>query len=58
MVMKVGHIDCRKDTSEVLKSSVAGPLNESLQDVINLGDLLLIRAANEGLSFWMKKEWR
>jgi hypothetical protein len=30
MVMKVGHIDCTKDTYEVLKSSVAGPLNELL----------------------------
>jgi hypothetical protein len=43
MVMKVRHIDCTKDTYEVLKSSIAGPLNKLLQDVINLGALLLIR---------------
>jgi hypothetical protein len=43
MVMKVGHIDCRKDTYKLLKSSIAGPLNESLQEVINLGAILLIR---------------
>jgi hypothetical protein len=55
MVMKVGHIDCTKDTYEVLKSSVAGPLNKSLQNVINLGALLLIRDANEGLLCRMKK---
>ena len=54
MVMKVGHIDCTKDTYEVLKSSVAGPLNESLQDVINSGALLLIRDANGGLSCRMR----
>jgi hypothetical protein len=55
MFMKVGHIDCTKDTYEVLKSSVAGPLNESLQKVINSGALLLIRDANAGLSCPMKK---
>ncbi len=54
MVMKVGHIDCTKDTYEVLKSSVAGPLNESLQEVINSGALLLIRDANGGLSCRMR----
>ncbi len=49
MVMKVGHIDCTKDTYEVLKSSVAWPLSKLLQEVINLGALLLIRDANVGL---------
>jgi hypothetical protein len=33
MVMKVGHIDCMKDTYDILKSSVAGPLNESRVEV-------------------------
>ncbi len=55
MVIKMGHIDCTKDTYEVLKSSVAGPLNELLQEVINSGALLLIRDANAGLSCRMKK---
>jgi hypothetical protein len=55
MVMQVGHIDYTKDTYKVLKSSVAGPLNESLQNVINSGALLLIRDENEGLSCRMKK---
>jgi hypothetical protein len=39
MVMKVGHIDCTKDTYDVLKLSIAGPLNESMQEVINSGAL-------------------
>jgi hypothetical protein len=47
MVMNVGHIDCTKDTYRVIKSSVAGPLNKLLQDVMNYGALLLIRDANE-----------
>ena len=28
LVMKVGHIDCTKDTYDILKSSVTGPLND------------------------------
>jgi hypothetical protein len=55
MVMKVGHIDCTKDTYyEALKSSVAGPLNESLQDAINSGALQLIRDEDESQSCRMK----
>jgi hypothetical protein len=39
---------------EVLKPSVAGPLNESLQDAINSGALQLIRDEDESLSCRMK----
>jgi hypothetical protein len=41
MVMKVGHIDCMKDTYDILKSSVAGPLNKSIYEVIKSGALQL-----------------
>jgi hypothetical protein len=37
MVMKVGHIDCVKDTYDMLKSSVAGPLNESIEEAVKSG---------------------
>jgi hypothetical protein len=43
MVMKVGHIDCVKDTYDILKSSVVGPLNESIEEVVKSGALQLIR---------------
>jgi hypothetical protein len=43
MVMKVGHIDCVKDTYDILKSSVAGPLNGSIEEVVKSGVLQLIR---------------
>jgi hypothetical protein len=42
----LGLVGIVTDTYKVLKSSVAGPLNESLQEVINSGALLLIRDAN------------
>ena len=54
MVMKVGHIDCTKDTYEVLKSSVAGPSNESMTNVINSGALQLIRDEHGRLSSRMQ----
>jgi hypothetical protein len=30
MVLKVGHIDCKKDTYEVIKRSIARPLDDLL----------------------------
>jgi hypothetical protein len=55
MVLKVGHINCTKDTSKVLKLSITRALKESLQGVINLGAPLFIRDANEeGLYCQMK----
>jgi hypothetical protein len=56
LVMKVGHIDCTKDTYDVLKSSVAGPLNNSLKEVINSGALQVIRDEDGSVAFRMKKE--
>jgi hypothetical protein len=43
MVMKVGHIDCKKDTYEVIKRSIALPLNDSLAKVIESGRLQIFR---------------
>jgi hypothetical protein len=55
MVLKVGHVDYMKDMYEVLKSSISGPLNESMKEVINSGVLQLIRDHEDaGLSCWMK----
>ena len=54
LVMKVGHIDCTKDTYDVLKWSVAGPLNNSLSEVINSGALQVIRDENDSVVFRMK----
>jgi hypothetical protein len=54
MVMKVGHIDCTKDTYDILKSSVAGPLNESIEEVVKSGALDLIRDGDGSLSCRMK----
>ena len=56
LVMKVGHIDCTKDTYDVLKSSVAGPLNDSLKEVINSGALQVIRDEDGSVAFRMKKD--
>jgi hypothetical protein len=56
MVMKVGHIDCTKDTYDVLKSSVAGPLNESMKEVIESGALQLIRDEHGSVAFQMKSD--
>jgi hypothetical protein len=56
LVMKVGHIDCTKDTYDVLKSSVAGPLNDSLKEVYNSGALQVIRDANGSVIFRMKND--
>jgi hypothetical protein len=56
LVMKVGHIDCTKDTYEVLKSSVAGPLNDSLKEVIESGALQVIRDPNGSVFFRMKND--
>jgi hypothetical protein len=52
--MKVGHIDCTKDTYDVLKSSVAGPLNVSMQEVIDSGALQLIRSDDGSLTFHLR----
>jgi hypothetical protein len=54
MVMKVGHIDCTQDMYEVLKSHTAGPLNETIKEVIEYGALQLIREGNGSLSFRMQ----
>jgi hypothetical protein len=56
MVMKVGHIDCMKDTYDILKSSVAGPLNESMEEVVKSGALQLIREQDGNLSCSMKND--
>jgi hypothetical protein len=56
MVMKVGHIDCTKDTYDVLKSSVAGPLNESMKEVIDSGALQFIRDGDGSLSCRMQNQ--
>jgi hypothetical protein len=50
MVMKAGHINCMKDTYDILTSSVAGPLNESIEEVVKSGALQLIREQNGNLS--------
>jgi hypothetical protein len=39
MVINVGHIDCMKDTYNIFKSSIAGPLNESIEEVVKSGAL-------------------
>ena len=36
-VSKVGHIDCKKDTYDVLKKSIAGPLNEAMKRLKEAG---------------------
>jgi hypothetical protein len=54
MVMKVGHIDCQKDTYEVLRSSVAGPLNQSMQEVFDSGALQLVQDEDGSVTFRMK----
>jgi hypothetical protein len=51
LVMKVGHIDCTKDTYDVLKSSVAGPLNESIKELIDSEALQVIRDKNGSVVF-------
>jgi hypothetical protein len=56
MVMKVGHIDCIKDTHNILKSSVARPLNESIEEVVKSGALQLIREQDGNLSCSMKND--
>jgi hypothetical protein len=56
--MKVGHIDCTKDTYDVLKSTVAGPLNNSLKEVINSGALQVIRDENGGIVFQMNNVYQ
>ncbi len=56
MVMKVGHIDCTKDTYDILKSSVAGPLNKSIEEVVKSGALQLIREQDGNLSCRMKND--
>jgi hypothetical protein len=56
MVMKVGHIDCRKVRYDILKSSVAGPLNESIEEVVKSGALQLIREQDGNLSCRMKND--
>jgi hypothetical protein len=58
LVMKVGHIDCTKDTYDVLKSSVAGPLNESIKELIDSEALQVIRDENGSVVFRMKKDDR
>ena len=32
-IMKVGHIDCEKDTHEILDATIGNKLNEGLQEV-------------------------
>jgi hypothetical protein len=56
MVIKVGHIDCTKDTYKVLKASVARPLNESMKEVMESGALQLIRDENGSVAFRMKND--
>jgi hypothetical protein len=54
VVVKVGHIDFTEDTYEVLKLSIAGPLNESIKELINSGALQLIRDEDDGFSCQME----
>jgi hypothetical protein len=56
MVMKVGHMDCIKDTYQVLKSSVAGPLNKLMKEVIDSGALQLIQDGDGSLSCRMQNQ--
>ena len=56
MVMKVGRIDCTKDTYKILKLSVAGPLNESIEEVVKSGALQLLREQDGNLSCRVKKD--
>jgi hypothetical protein len=56
MVTKVGHINCMKDTYGILKSSVAGPLKESIEEVVKSGALQLIREQDGNLSCRMKND--
>jgi hypothetical protein len=55
LVMKVEHNDCTKYTYDVLKSSVAGPLNDLLKEVINSGALQVIRDENGSIVFQIKR---
>jgi hypothetical protein len=48
MVVKVGHIDCKKDTYDVIKRSIAGPLNDSFAKVIDSGRLQIYRKEEDG----------
>ncbi len=43
-----------KDTYDILKSSIAGPLNESIEEVVKSGALQLIREQDGSLSCSMK----
>jgi hypothetical protein len=56
MVMKVGHIDCMKNTYDILESSVAGPLNKSIEEVVKSGALQLIREQDGNLYCSMKND--
>jgi hypothetical protein len=56
MVMKVGYVDCTKDTYKILKWSVAGPLNKAIEEVIKSGALQLIREQDGNLSCRMKND--
>jgi hypothetical protein len=56
MVMKAGHIDCTKDTYEILRSSNAEPLNESIEEVIKSEALQLIREQDGNLSCRTKND--
>ena len=56
LVLKVGHVDCTKDTYDILKSSVAGPLNDSIKELIDSGALQVIRDKNGSVVFIMKMD--
>ena len=36
-ILKVGHVDCEKDTYDILKNTIAAPLNESLKQIVGTG---------------------
>ena len=56
LVMKVGHIDCAKDEYNILKSSVAGPLNDSMKEFIDSGALQVMRDENGSVIFRIKQD--
>jgi len=47
--IKVGHIDCAKDTREILERTIAQPINEGLCKVF--GKVLVISRSTHSIAF-------
>ena len=51
-VIKIGHIDCEKDTAEIFQNTIGGPINESLKRVAGKG--LLVGKKRQDDSVYVK----